>query len=160
MKLRQFVVRALSVGAVGVAAVATAVGPASAVPAPAQGDWVFGASIPVVGSNAYCNGVVDAVVETDPAAPGRTTVTLVSRGMQGVGDEWARNPVCPNTFVIAWTKGALPFDRQEVRLAAGPAPGASVRTDINTGSGPVYFSIGTTTDTPAAYPVAGLFLVP
>jgi hypothetical protein len=136
MKLRQFVVRAVSVGAVGAAAMTVAAGSGSAAPAPVQGWWSWGSAIPTVGENAFCNGIVDMGVETDPAAPGRATVILTSRGMRGIGDEWARNPVCPITFEITWLDGAAPFSQWKlVTLEAGEAPGASLRTDIEIGSG-------------------------
>ncbi|MCX5042195.1 hypothetical protein OG921_03185 [Aldersonia sp. NBC_00410] len=136
MKLRQFVVRALGVGAVGAAAMTVAAVPAAAAPAPVQGWWMYGSAIPAIGENAFCTGIVDLGVETDPAVPGHATVTFTSRGMRGAGEEWARNPSCPITFQVSSLSGTAPYSHTRfVKLVAGEAPGALVREDIEVGSG-------------------------
>jgi hypothetical protein len=137
MSIRNFAVRAIGAGTVAAAAVVGLAGPASAAPAPAPILHTFftGPLLPVLGQNAFCNGVIDTLVETDPTRPGLATVVLTSRGMHGVGPEWAANPVCRIKADIVWGLGVLAGHAKTVELNFGERPGESVRTEINPGPG-------------------------
>ena len=143
MSIRSFAVRAVGAGTVAAAAVVGLAGPASAAPAPAPILHTFftGPLLPVLGQNAFCNGVIDTLVETDPARPGLATVVFTSRGMHGVGPEWAANPVCHIKADIAWNFGVWGNQVKTVDRNFGERPGESVRTEINPGPGVAALSI-------------------
>lgn len=105
MKIRQFAMRALGAVAVVAAATTGAAGVASADTVPLQAVWIEGASDIVVGQNAWCNGIVDTGVEVDPARPGFATIVISSRGMHGIGPEWAQNPRCKATWTVLADNG-------------------------------------------------------
>ncbi|WP_027502567.1 hypothetical protein [Rhodococcus sp. UNC363MFTsu5.1] len=143
MSIRRFAVRAIGAGTVAAAALIGLAGPAAAAPAPAPILHTFptGPLLPVLGQNAFCNGVIDTLVETDPARPGLATVVLTSRGMHGVGPEWAANPVCRIKTDIAWGFGVWANQVKTIELNFGERAGESVRTEINPGPGVTGLSI-------------------
>ncbi|MGW6377547.1 hypothetical protein ACWFRB_15935 [Rhodococcus sp. NPDC055112] len=146
MSIRSFAVRAIGAGTVAAAAAVGLAGPASAAPAPAPILHMGpnGAALPVLGQNAFCNGVIDTLIETDPARPGLATVVLISRGMHGVGPEWAANPVCRIKADISWNLGPFANQVKTVDLNFGERPGESVRTEINPGPGVASLNIHAT----------------
>ncbi|CAM2999738.1 Tat pathway signal sequence domain protein [Prescottella defluvii] len=135
MKLRSFAVRAFAAAAVATAAVTGVAGTASAAPAPAPlVHMTFnGPTLPVLGQNDFCNGLIDTAVETDPARRGLATIALTPRGMNGSGPGWAQNPVCKVKVVVAWNLGIYAGQIKEIELSA--REGQTVRTEINPGSG-------------------------
>ncbi|MFD4180761.1 hypothetical protein [Rhodococcus sp. NPDC058514] len=137
MSIRSFAVRTIGAGTVAAAALVGLAGPAAAAPAPAPILHLGfnGPAMPVLGQNAFCNGVIDTFVETDPARPGLATVVFTSRGMHGVGPEWAANPVCRIKADVVWGFGVLANQVKTVELNFGERPGESVRTEINPGPG-------------------------
>ncbi|MFC7446396.1 hypothetical protein [Rhodococcus daqingensis] len=143
MSIRSFAVRAIGAGTVAAAALVGLAGPASAAPAPAPILHLGfnGPVMPVLGQNAFCNGVIDTFVETDPARPGLATVAFTSRGMHGVGPEWAANPVCRIKADIVWNLGVFANQVKTVELNFGERPGETVRTEINPGPGVAAISV-------------------
>lgn len=137
MKLRSFAVRAFGAAAVATAAVTGVATTASAAPAPAPILHMSfnGPTLAVLGQNDFCNGLIDTVVETDPARPGLATIAFTPRGMNGIGPAWAQNPVCKVKVSIQWNLGVLAGQAKEVELLAGQGPGQTVRTEINPGPG-------------------------
>jgi hypothetical protein len=137
MSIRSFAVGAIGAAAVTATAVVGLAGPASAAPAPAPVLHTFltGPLLPVLGQNAFCNGVIDTLIETDPVRPGLATVVFTSRGMHGVGPEWAANPVCRIKADITWNLGQWANQVKTVELNFGERPGESVRAEINPGPG-------------------------
>ncbi|TQF69284.1 hypothetical protein FK531_11130 [Rhodococcus spelaei] len=169
MNIRSFAVRAISAGAVTVAAFAGLTGTAAAAPAPAPilHLTLNGPVMPTLGQNAFCNGLIDTAVETDPARPGLATVSLTSRGMHGVGPEWTVNPVCRVKVSISWGGGAFTGQLREFDLNLGEQPGQTVRTEINPGSGAPMIAIGASYVGPQgdfrpqySYPVTAVVIVP
>lgn len=135
MKLRRFAVRAFGAAAVATAAitgVATTAGAAPA-PAPLLHTTFNGPTLPVLGQNDFCNGLLDTVVETDPDRPGLATIAFTPRGMNGIGPGWAQNPVCKLKISVGWNFGLLTGQAKEIEIAA--TEGRTVRTEINPGSG-------------------------
>jgi len=171
MKLRSFAVRAFGAAAVATALATGVAGTASAAPAPAPilHTSFTGPVLAVVGQNDFCNGLIDSVVETDPARPGLATIALTSRGMHGIGPGWAQNPVCRVKVTIAWNLGVLAGQVKEVELLAGEGPGPTVRTEINPGSGIASLTLQVAPVSPwlnevrpqsTFWPVGAYFLVP
>lgn len=168
MKLRSFAVRAFGAAAIATATITGVATTASAAPAPAPlvHTTINGPTLPVLGQNDFCNGLIDTVVETDPARPGVATIALTPRGMHGVGPGWAQNPTCRVTVNIAWHLGGLAGQLVSVDLLAGEAPGATVRTDIIPGSGLASIIVVASPSTKyglkaqASLPVQALVLVP
>ncbi|NLU83234.1 hypothetical protein [Rhodococcus sp. HNM0569] len=136
MNLRKSVLRVLGVAAIAVGTVLGTTTTASADPAPAAGWWPYGGTFGALGQNAWCNGLVDIHVETDPTKPAWAKVTAVSRGMNGNGPEWAANPKCKLNVTVAWSDAIAPFYHTTAMPAEfGPEPGASVSTEIHPSSG-------------------------
>ncbi|GAB2637117.1 hypothetical protein ABI214_18095 [Prescottella soli] len=135
MKLRSFAVRAFGAAAVATALVTGVAGTVSAAPAPAPilHTSFNGPTLAVLGQNDFCNGLIDTVVETDPARPGLATIAFTPRGMNGVGPGWAQNPVCKVKVTVAWNLGIYTGQLKEIDLFA--SQGQTVRTEINPGSG-------------------------
>lgn len=139
MTIRRFVVRAATMVAAAGALVAGQSGTAAA--APAQGLFLYGQTVAVVGQNSGCNGLIDFALDTDPARPGVVAVTLISRGFNGVGPAWDANPVCPVDLDIIWDAAYFGFGSvaghqvKSVEFAPSPRPGESMRTEIVTGGG-------------------------
>ncbi|MFG1783166.1 hypothetical protein ACGFIU_12050 [Rhodococcus oryzae] len=146
MSIRSFAVRAIGAGTVATAALVGLAGPASAAPAPAPILHLGpnGSVLPVLGQNAFCNGAIDTLVETDPARPGLATVVLTSRGMHGVGPEWAANPGCHFKADVMWNLGPFANQVKTIDVNFGERPGESVRTEINPGSGVASIAIHAT----------------
>ena len=135
MKLRSFAVRAFGAAAIATATITGVATPASAAPAPAPlvHTTFNGPTLPVVGQNDFCNGLIDTVVETDPARPGLATIAFTPRVLNGIGPGWAQNPVCRMKVTVGWNFGALTGQFKEIEILA--VPGQTVRTEINPGSG-------------------------
>ncbi|MDH6280577.1 hypothetical protein [Prescottella agglutinans] len=133
MKLRSFAVRAFAAAAVATAAVTGVTTTASAAPAPIMHVTLNGPTLAVLGQNDFCNGLIDTVVETDPARRGLATIAFTPRVLNGVGPGWAQNPVCKVKVSITWNLGVLAGQAKEVELLA--VQGQTVRTEINPGSG-------------------------
>lgn len=136
MTLRSFAVRAVGAAAVAIAALTAVAATASAAPAPAPlvHTTFNGPTVPVLGQNDFCHGLLDTVVETDPARPGLATIAMTPRGLNGVGPGWAANPVCRMKVTIGWNLAILAGQVTEIDLSA--REGQTVRTEINPGSGP------------------------
>jgi hypothetical protein len=135
MRIRQFAMRAVGVVAVAAAACLGTTATVTAAPAPAPALWTLGAQMLTLGQNAFCNGIIDFSVETDPAKPGRATTLIMSRGMHGLGPEWANNPTCPVEVDLIWIDGVFPFYHTiSVPVQLGEKP-QTERVDINPGSG-------------------------
>jgi hypothetical protein len=170
MHIRRFAVRAAGAVAASAALLTGDTAGAGAAPAPAPilHTGYTGPLMPTVGKHAYCNGIIDTLVETDPARPGLATVVLTSRGMRGIGPEWATNPNCPVTVSVAWNGGALFGQVKELELNLGEAPGETARIEINPGSGVAAASIVASYVSPSfnelrpqySVPVSAYFLVP
>ncbi|RVW09971.1 hypothetical protein EGT67_06965 [Prescottella agglutinans] len=135
MKLRSFAVRAFGAAAVATALVTGVAGTASAAPAPAPilHTSFNGPTLAVLGQNDFCNGLIDTVVETDPARRGLATVAFTPRVLNGIGPGWAQNPACKVKVTVAWNLGIYTGQLKEVELLA--VQGQTVRTEINPGSG-------------------------
>lgn len=135
MKLRSFAVRAFGAAAIATATIAGVATTASAAPAPAPlvHTTINGPTLPVVGQNDFCNGLLDTVVETDPARPGLANIAFTPRVLNGIGPGWAQNPVCHMKVTVGWNFGILAGQVKEVDLFA--RQGETVRTEINPGPG-------------------------
>ncbi|MCA1004973.1 hypothetical protein LCL87_04540 [Rhodococcus hoagii] len=135
MKLRSFAVRAFGAAAIATATITGVAGTASAAPAPAPlvHTSINGPTLPVLGQNDFCNGLIDTVVETDPTRPGLATIAFTPRVLNGIGPGWAQNPVCRMKITVGWNWGVLAGQVKEVELNA--VPGQTVRTEINPGPG-------------------------
>ena len=135
MKFRSFAVRAVGAAAVATAALTGVAATASAAPAPAPliHTTFSGPTVPMLGQNDFCHGLIDTVVETDPARPGLATIAMTPRGLNGIGPGWAANPVCRVKVTVGWNFAILAGQVKEVDLLA--AEGQTVRTEINPGSG-------------------------
>lgn len=168
MSIRSFAVRAIGAGTVAAAALVGLAGPASAAPAPAPHLQLgmYGPFMLTVGDRAFCNGIVDTAIETDPTRPGNITVVLIPRGMHGIGPEWVANPVCK---VIVTVQASVGYNvqKKEVELNIGELPGAPVRTDLHIGSGIAQVVANASYLTPqfqyrpqASYPVMAVAIVP
>ncbi|QKT13153.1 hypothetical protein [Rhodococcus sp. W8901] len=169
MKLRSFAVRAFGAAAVAAAAITGVAGTASAAPAPAPlvHATFNGPTLPVLGQNDFCNGLIDTVVETDPARRGLATIAFTPRGMNGIGPGWAQNPVCKVKVSVGWNFGRLAGQVKDVELLA--VSGQTVRAEINPGSGVASLTMGVSPVSPwynelrpqAGYgTVSAFFLVP
>ncbi|ORL82641.1 hypothetical protein [Prescottella equi] len=135
MELRSFAVRAFGAAAIATATITGVATTASAAPAPAPlvHTTINGPTLPVLGQNDYCNGLIDTVVETDPARPGLATIAFTPRVLNGVGPGWAQNPVCRLKVAVGWNFGIFTGQLRDVELLA--RQGETVRTEINPGSG-------------------------
>lgn len=102
-------------------------GAASAGPAPRLG--VLGEDILVVGNNALCHGAIHVGLDTDPRKPGQATVSLTSRGFNGVQPDWSRNPTCKINVAIGWFLGPQ-YRQQVVPMTVGPRPQAPVKVNL------------------------------
>lgn len=100
---------------------------ASAAPAPRLG--ILGEDIWVMGSNAFCHGAIHVDVDTNPAKPAQATISLTSRGFNGVHPEWNRNPSCKINVAIGWYSGPQ-YREKVVPLTVGPRPQAPVLVDL------------------------------
>ncbi|MDH6677401.1 hypothetical protein M2284_001599 [Rhodococcus sp. LBL1] len=169
MKLRSFAVRAFAAAAVATAAVTGVAGTASAAPAPAPilHTSLAGPTLPVLGQNDFCNGLIDTVVETDPARRGLATIAFTPRVLNGIGPGWAQNPVCRVKVTVAWNFGMYTGQLKEVELLA--VQGQTVRTEINPGSGVALINMSVSPISPwlnevrpqASYgAISAFFLVP
>ncbi|MCX5042005.1 hypothetical protein OG921_02195 [Aldersonia sp. NBC_00410] len=144
MKVRQFAMRAVCAVAVAAAATMGAASAASAETVPLPTFWPYSPINLTLGQNAWCNGIVDSGIETDPAKPGFVTAVLSSRGMHGVGPEWAQNPHCKVTWVFRADNGLFSkTPPMAIRTEFGEQP-ESVRKEFWVGSGFTGFTIGAT----------------
>lgn len=170
MNIRRFAVRAFGATAAATAVVTGIGGAAAAAPAPAPVAHLTlnGPVMPTLGQNAFCTGLVDTAIETDPARPGLATIALTSRGMRGVDPDWSRNPVCRVQVTIAWNLGVLAGQVKEVELLAGEQPGETIRTEINPGPGLAAITVSANYVSPwynelrpqYGYPVSAYALIP
>ena len=170
VKLRKIAMRTIAACTVAAGTMLGVGGTATAAPAPAQGVWMYtGGQIFALGQNAWCTGVFDTLIETDHTRPGYAVVSITPRGMRGLDPEWSQNPVCNVSITLGWVDGIAPFQHfVEIPFQVGDAPGETVRTEINPGSGLVAFSINAGPISPDysetrpqySYPAVGYFLIP
>jgi hypothetical protein len=151
--LHRTAARTLSAAVLTAAALLGTTGIASADETPRIG--VVGEEMWLTGDNSGCSGAVHVGIQNNPAVPGRVTVTLTSRGMNAVGPEWDRNPICRNVVRFGWYDAIAPFSHEvAIPVAFGRGPEAPLRTDVVTGSGLNLFSITANLSKGVSYYVA------
>ncbi|WP_305092684.1 hypothetical protein [Prescottella sp. R16] len=169
MKLRSLAVRAIGAAAVTTAAVTGIAGTASAAPAPAPILYLSlnGPTMPTLGQNDFCTGIIDTAVETDPTRPGVATIALTPRGMHGVGPGWEQNRTCRVQVSIVSSQGLFGREAREVEILAGEQPGPTVRTEIYPGPGVQALTVAASWVNPwfqlrpqMSVPSQGYYLVP
>jgi hypothetical protein len=149
MNIRRTFARAAAAAAVAVTAVVGGVGAGTATAAPILGLFHYGQTLAVIGQNSGCHGLIDFRVDSDPAKPGVVILTFTSRGMNGIGQAWEADPVCPLDIDIIWDAAAFGFGSvaghqvKTVEFEPTRAPGDSISTEIPTGPGLHVIGIGT-----------------
>ncbi len=120
MKLRSFAVRAFGAAAIATATitgVATTAGAAPA-PAPLVHTTINGPTLPVLGQNDFCNGLIDTVVETDPARPGLATIAFTPRCPERWSGRAGQTRSCRMKVAVGWNFGIFTGQLRDVELLA------------------------------------------